>query len=48
MNISSSGKVTPWNVTVDIEGATMSMQLDHVQGTLDIEKPSDITSKVTV
>ena len=28
LNISSSGKVTPWNVNVDIEGITVSMQLD--------------------
>jgi len=28
LNITSSGKVTPWNVTVDIEGVTVSMQLD--------------------
>ena len=28
LNISSSGKVTPWNVNVDIEGVMVSMQLD--------------------
>ena len=28
LNITSSGKVPPWNVCVDIEGVTVSMQLD--------------------
>ena len=28
MNITTSGEATPWNVSVDIEGITMSMQLD--------------------
>ena len=28
LNISSSGKVTPWNLNVDIEGIMVSMQLD--------------------
>ena len=28
LNISSSGKVTPWNVSVDIEGVMVQMQLD--------------------
>ena len=28
LNITSPGKATPWNVSVDIEGITVSMQLD--------------------
>ena len=28
LNITSSGKVPPWNVCVDIESVTVSMQLD--------------------
>ena len=28
LNITSPGKATPWNVAVDIEGITVSMQLD--------------------
>ena len=28
LNIMSAGKATPWNVSVDIEGITVSMQLD--------------------
>ena len=52
LNITSPGKVTPWNITVDIEGVTVLLQLETgeslslmSQGIVAKEKPFTFRSK---